>query len=239
MRESNLFDGRLEVPDWELPTDAVWRLCLETFFSTPGGRALRASVENEVELGKEIFPPRIFRAFHETSSEDVRVVILGQDPYHGQGQAEGLAFSVPEGMRIPPSLRNIKKELQRDLRIPVTTNGSLLAWARQGVLLLNAIMTVESGKAASHRKLGWEALTDRVIQLISTRSDHVVFMLWGNFAQSKEPLIDRSKHLVLCANHPSPLSATRPPQPFIGCSHFSIANRWLAMHGKQEIDWKF
>lgn len=165
------------------------------------------------------------------------VVILGQDPYHGPGQAEGLSFSVPAGIKVPPSLRNIKKELQRDLGVSVTQQGSLLSWAHQGVLLLNAILTVRGGEAASHRSLGWETLTDSIIRAVSETAPHAVFMLWGNFAQGKRALIEEEKHLVLCANHPSPLSALRPPVPFIGCGHFGAANTWLAEHGLRPVDW--
>mgnify|MGYP002227497419 CR=1 FL=1 len=147
-------------------------------------------VAEDVAAGHQVYPPRVFRAMDETPSNGVRVVILGQDPYHGPGQAEGLSFSVPAGIKVPPSLRNIKKELQRDLGVPVTQQGSLLSWAHQGVLLLNAILTVRGGEAASHRSLGWEMLTDSIIQAVSETAPHAVFMLWGNFAQGKRALID-------------------------------------------------
>lgn len=225
-------------PDMTLPDDPVWHRLTADFLASDAGRTLCGRLEKEQACGKEIFPPQVFRAFSETPFDRVRVVILGQDPYHGPGQAEGLAFSVPSGIRVPPSLRNIKKELNRDLGIPVTSEGSLLGWARQGVLLLNAILTVESGRAASHRNWGWETLTDQAISAISQHSPGTVFMLWGNFAQSKRGLIDASRHLVLTANHPSPLSALRPPVPFIGCGHFSEANRWLASHGRGTINWE-
>lgn len=226
------------VPDFTLPRSGVWQAILERFLASPTGQRLMCDIQEDIEAGKQIYPPQVFRAFDITPAETVTVVILGQDPYHGFGQAEGLAFSVPNGVKVPPSLRNIKKELHRDLHLPVTPNGSLISWAQQGVLLLNAILTVEADLAASHRNLGWQQLTDEVIAAISEMSDHVVFMLWGNFAQSKRPLIDESKHLVLCANHPSPLSANRPPVPFLGCGHFSAANEWLTAHGKKAIDWQ-
>ena len=225
-------------PDLTLPDDPVWRQLTADFMDSETGRSLRLRLEEAQASGRVIFPPRVFRAFSETPFESVRAVILGQDPYHGPGLAEGLAFSVPEGIRVPPSLRNIKKELNRDLGLPISGGGSLLAWARQGVLLLNAILTVESGRAASHRSWGWETLTDQAISLVSRRSPGAVFMLWGNFAQSKRGLIDESRHLVLTANHPSPLSALRPPVPFIGCGHFSEANRWLASHGREPVSWQ-
>ena len=181
-----------------------------------------------------IFPPQPLRALELTPPTEVRLVILGQDPYHGRGQAEGLAFSVAPGVTLPPSLRNIFKELQRDLGTPPPAfpvpGGSLVSWARQGVLLLNTCLTVEQGQPSSHTGKGWERLTDAVIKTVSEHSEHVVFMLWGSHAQSKRALIDGSRHLVLCANHPSPLSAMRPPQPFIGCGHFSQARVWRDQH---------
>jgi uracil-DNA glycosylase len=186
--------------------------------------------------GATIFPPQPLRALALTAPESVRVVILGQDPYHGRGQAEGLAFSVAPGIALPPSLRNIFKELQRDLGEPVppfpSPGGSLVRWARQGVLLLNTCLTVEEGQPASHAGKGWEVLTDAIIRQVSDRSEHVVFMLWGSHAQSKRKLIDASRHLILCANHPSPLSALRPPTPFIGCGHFSQARAWRMRYQK-------
>ena len=169
-----------------------------------------------------------------TPPEAVRTVILAQDPYHGRGQAEGLAFSVAPGVPLPPSLRNIFKEMQRDLgREPPpfpSPGGSLVQWARDGVLLLNTCLTVEEGQPASHAGRGWEVLTDAVIREVSRVAPHAVFMLWGNHAQSKRGLIDASRHLVLCANHPSPLSALRPPVPFLGCGHFSKAKAWRDQH---------
>jgi len=167
----------------------------------------------------------------------VRVVILGQDPYHGPGQAEGLAFSVAPGVKIPPSLRNMFKELQRDLGLPPPTHGSLVRWAQQGVLLLNTCLTVEDGQPASHAGQGWEVLTDAVIRRCSESGPPKVFLLWGAHAQKKLGLIDGDRHRVLCANHPSPLSASRGPVPFIGSGHFRAVNHWLTAQGGSAIDW--
>ena len=185
-----------------------------------------------------IYPPEPLRALALTPLHSTRVVILGQDPYHGPGQAEGLAFSVPPGVKIPPSLRNIFKELQRDLGLPPAASGHLGAWARRGVLLLNTCLTVEDGAPASHAKLGWEALTDALIQAAAQDAAPKVFMLWGAHAQAKAALIAAAgpQHLLLQANHPSPLSATRPPRPFIGCGHFSQAAAWLRVRG-WDISW--
>ena len=181
-----------------------------------------------------MIPPLPLRALQLTPPQDVRVVILGQDPYHGRGQAEGLAFSVAPGVPFPPSLRNIFKELQRDLGTPFPAQplpgGSLVHWARKGVLLLNTCLTVEEGQPASHSGKGWELLTDAIIRQVSRDAQPSVFMLWGAHAQSKRPLIDASRHLVLTANHPSPLSALRAPAPFIGCGHFSQARVWRYTH---------
>lgn len=188
-----------------------------------------------VAAGAVIFPPQPLRALQLTPLHQVRVVVLGQDPYHGRGQAEGLAFSVAPGVRIPPSLRNIFKELQRDSGLLASsespTGGSLLPWAHAGVLLLNTCLTVEEGQPASHAAKGWEDLTDAIIRRVSEDGRPCVFMLWGAHAQSKRPLIDVSRHLVLTANHPSPLSASRLPVPFLGCGHFSQAAAWLGDGG--------
>lgn len=237
---SSLFsDCNAAAPDLMLPSDPVWHRLTADFMASADGVHVKERIKAATADGAILYPPQPFRALSETPFEKVRVVIVGQDPYHGPGQAEGFAFSVPVGVRVPPSLRNIKKELARDLDIPITPTGSLLPWANQGVLLLNAILTVEDGKPASHRSWGWEKLTDAAIRLVSDRCESVVFMLWGNFAQGKRGLIDSSRHLVLCANHPSPLSASRPPIPFIGCGHFSEANRWLSSQGRAPIDWTF
>jgi uracil-DNA glycosylase len=198
--------------------------------------SIKDFIKKEVQKGKTIYPAKehVFEAFNLCAWEEVKVVILGQDPYHNPGQANGLSFSVPEGMKIPPSLVNIFKEIKTDLRIQ-NDQGNLSAWAAQGVLLLNAILTVNENEPASHRKAGWEAFTDEVIQKLSREKCHLVFMLWGNFAQSKAKLIDGNKHLILEAAHPSPLSAYRG---FFGCKHFSKANAYLKVHGLAEIEWK-
>lgn len=216
------------------PVAADWQAVVEGFFGSLTGQTLLAFLHARLEAGAVIFPPEPLRALQLTPAAQVRVVILGQDPYHGRGQAEGLAFSVAPGVALPPSLRNIFKELQRDLstpppRFPVP-GGSLVKWATHGVLLLNTCLTVEEGSAASHAGKGWEMLTDDVIRQVSAGDHPVVFMLWGAHAQSKRPLIDASRHKVLLANHPSPLSAVRPPLPFIGCGHFSQAREWREMH---------
>jgi uracil-DNA glycosylase len=174
-----------------------------------------------------------------TPFENVRVVLLGQDPYHGAGQAHGLAFSVPEGVRQPPSLRNVFLELQADMGHRPSASGNLACWAQQGVLLLNTVMTVEEGRPASHAGKGWEVLTDALVDALARDPAPKVFLLWGAHAQAKKPMITRARHdhLVACANHPSPLSARRPPFPFLGCRHFSQANAHLKQHGRGEIEW--
>ena len=220
--------------DW--PVAPGWQALVDRFFESQTGTRLLAFLHQRLAAGAAIFPPQPLRALELSPPDKVRVVILGQDPYHGRGQAEGLAFSVAPGVALPPSLRNIFKELQRDLGTPPppfpSPGGSLVRWARQGVLLLNTCLTVEEGQAASHAGKGWEVLTDAIIKDVSDHSEHVVFMLWGNHAQSKRKLIDASRHLILCANHPSPLSALRPPVPFIGCGHFSQARSWRDQHSK-------
>ena len=216
--------------DWPVAPD--WQPLVGTFFASEQGLALLAFLQQRLDAGASIFPPRPLRSLLLTPPEAVRTVVLGQDPYHGRGQAEGLAFSVSPGVAYPPSLRNIFKELQRDLGTPPPVfpypGGSLVAWAEQGVLLLNTCLTVEEGRPASHAKRGWEVLTDQIIRHVSQLPQSVVFMLWGAHAQSKLSLIDASRHRVLMANHPSPLSALRPPLPFIGCGHFSQAEAWKA-----------
>ncbi len=212
------------------PVAFGWQGVTEHFFASQTGQALLLYLHQRLASGAVIFPPQPLRALALTPAEDVRVVILGQDPYHGRGQAEGLAFSVAPGVPLPPSLRNIFKELQRDLGTPMPAfpqpGGSLVKWARHGVLLLNTCLTVEEALPASHAKKGWEQLTDAIIRQVSNGPQHVVFMLWGAHAQGKQPLIDTHRHKVLMANHPSPLSALRPPMPFIGCGHFSQARAW-------------
>lgn len=187
--------------------------------------------------GKTIYPPGplIFNAFDKTPFNDVRVVILGQDPYHGPGQAHGLCFSVQDGVKPPPSLVNIYKELNKDLGIPIPDTGNLTPWAENGVLLLNAFLTVRANEPASHSKIGWENFTDAVIRKVSQQKENVVFMLWGKFAQDKQVLIDETKHLVLKAAHPSPFSADKG---FFGCRHFSKANDYLVRNNREPVNWK-
>ncbi|MBP7419799.1 MAG: uracil-DNA glycosylase [Burkholderiaceae bacterium] len=216
------------------PVAAGWQPLVDGFFASAAGVKLQAFLGERLTAGATIFPPQPLRALALTPPEQVRVVILGQDPYHGRGQAEGLAFSVAPGVAIPPSLRNIFKELQRDLGTAPPPfpqpGGSLVKWARNGVLLLNTCLTVEEAQPASHAGRGWEVLTDAVIRHVSDVAQPTVFMLWGAHAQSKRPLIDAQRHKVLTANHPSPLSAQRPPVPFIGCGHFSQARAWREAH---------
>ncbi len=216
------------------PVAPGWQALVAEFFQSEAGRGLLAFLELRLQAGAAVFPPEPLRALHLTPPEAVRVVILGQDPYHGRGQAEGLAFSVAPGVPVPPSLRNIFTELRRDMGTPFPSfpepGGSLVRWARHGVLLLNTCLTVEEGQPASHSGRGWEQLTDAVIRKVSQDTAPAVFMLWGAHAQGKRALIDASRHLVLLANHPSPLSALRPPLPFIGCGHFSRARAWRDEH---------
>lgn len=213
-----------------------WRERLAPELASPGMAALRAFLVNEKAAGKVVYPPGslMFNALDRTPFEAVRVVILGQDPYHGPGQAHGLSFSVPRGVAIPPSLVNIYAEIQRDLGIAAPRHGNLEAWAERGVLLLNAVLTVEAGQAASHQGRGWEAFTDRIVALLAAEREHLVFLLWGSHAQRKAAMVDPHRHLLLKAPHPSPLSAHRG---FLGCGHFSACNRYLAEHGRGEIDW--
>jgi uracil-DNA glycosylase len=214
------------------PVHSSWRPLVRDFFQSRPGADLLRYLGQRLQAGAVIFPPQPLRALCLTPQPAVHTVILGQDPYHGRGQAEGLAFSVAPGVALPPSLRNIFKEIQRDLGAQSAAfahaSGSLVSWAESGVLLLNTCLTVEEGAPASHAKRGWEVLTDAVIRQISEGPQPVVFMLWGAHAQSKLPLIDAGRHLVLTANHPSPLSAMRPPVPFMGCGHFSQALAWSA-----------
>lgn len=214
-----------------------WADLTADFWFSPQGVALTSFLETRRAQGATIYPPEPLRALQLTPADEVRVVVLGQDPYHGPGQAEGLAFSVAPGVRPPPSLRNIFHELQRDLGLPAPANGSLVRWAQQGVLLLNTCLTVEDGQPASHARRGWEVLTDRLIERCSASGQPKVFMLWGAHAQKKAALIDAGRHLLLFANHPSPLSARRGPLPFIGCGHFRQANAWLTERGARPIAW--
>lgn len=213
-----------------------WKQALASEFSSDYMTRLRAFLLAEKQQGKVVYPPgsQIFNAFEHTPFDQVKVVILGQDPYHGPGQAHGLCFSVPEGVPPPPSLINIFKEISRDFGTPLSRNGNLEHWADQGVLLLNATLTVVQGQAGAHQGKGWERFTDAVIDRLNRERDGLVFMLWGSYAQKKGALIDRQRHLVLTAPHPSPLSAHRG---FIGCGHFSKANDYLRSHGKQPVSW--
>lgn len=226
---------------WALLDDPAvlpgWRPLLERFRASPEGDGLQAFLQSRLAQGAVVFPPQPLRAFTLTPPGQVRVVVLGQDPYHGAGQGEGLAFSVAPGVAPPPSLRNIFKELRRDLGLPPPGDGSLVRWAQQGVLLLNACLTVEEGRPASHAGQGWETLTDEVIRHCSEEGPPKVFLLWGAHAQRKAAGIDSNRHLVLCANHPSPLSASRPPVPFLGCGHFGLTNRWLTGQGLPPVLW--
>jgi uracil-DNA glycosylase len=221
----------------DIKLEPSWRAEVGAYLERPDMRALSVFLRAELTRGKAIYPPpkRIFAALDATPFERVRVVILGQDPYHGPGQAHGLCFSVLPGVDIPPSLQNIFAELERDLGIAPAGHGCLLPWARQGVLLLNATLTVERGVAGSHQGKGWEGFTDAVIDRLNRDRTGLVFMLWGSYAQNKGKLIDTRRHLVLKAPHPSPLSAYRG---FIGCGHFSRANTWLREHGQPEVDWR-
>lgn len=213
-----------------------WLAALGDEFSRPYMKALESFLEQEALGADAIYPPAadIFNAFNLTPLNDVRVVILGQDPYHGEKQAHGLSFSVREGIKLPPSLRNIYKELEREYAAPIPASGDLTRWAQQGVLLLNATLTVRAHAAGSHQKRGWEEFTDAVIQAVNARREPVAFMLWGSYAQRKGERIDRDRHLVLEAPHPSPLSAHRG---FIGCGHFRKANDFLSARGISPVDW--
>lgn len=219
---------------------ADWAPLLRGWRGSAAGQAVADLLARRLAAGATIHPARPLRALALTPRAAVRIVILGQDPYHGPGQAEGLAFSVPPGVPRPPSLRNIDVELQRDLGLPIPAHGHLGAWARRGVLLLNTALTVESGQAGSHGRAGWESLTDTLIAATVADPGPKAYLLWGAHAQSKVPLIAAGggRHLVLTANHPSPLSARRPPQPFIGCGHFGRLARWCADQGLPEPDWR-
>jgi uracil-DNA glycosylase len=214
-----------------------WQVHLGEALARPPMPELSQFLRDEKAKGKIIYPPgaQMFEAFNQTPFEAVRVVILGQDPYHGPGQAHGLSFSVPSGVAIPPSLLNIFKELERDLGLPRPTSGNLQAWASRGVLLLNAVLSVEQAKPGSHQNKGWEGFTDSAIEALVGDREGLVFMLWGAYAQAKGRIIDSRRHCVLRAPHPSPLSAHRG---FLGCGHFSAANRYLQGRGQTPIDWR-
>lgn len=220
----------------DVQIEQSWKQQLHEEFNKPYFADIVTFLKQEKTSGKTIYPPGplIFNAFNTTPFDEVKVVILGQDPYHGPGQAHGLCFSVPDKVSPPPSLINIFKEIHEDLGIDIPRHGNLEKWAKQGVLLLNAALTVEAHKPMSHSKTGWHHFTDDVIRIISQNKDHVVFILWGSFARSKQELIDRTKHLVLTAAHPSPLSAHNG---FFGCGHFSKTNQWLQQHGLKPVDW--
>lgn len=220
----------------EIRLEAGWLARLGDEFGQPYMHALRQFLLQRKRSGAVIFPPgpQIFNALDATPFEQVKVVILGQDPYHGPGQAHGLCFSVRPGVRPPPSLLNIFKEVESDLGLAPSPGGNLQGWASQGVLLLNAVLTVEQGQAGAHQGQGWESFTDRIVREINEHREHVVFMLWGSQAMKKGASVDRSRHLVLTAPHPSPLSAHRG---FLGCRHFSRANAYLQQHGVGPIDW--
>lgn len=226
-------------PDIQACFDAVppdWRPITQAFREQAVGQQLISRLQAELAAGHTVYPNALFAALHHTRLADVRVVILGQDPYHGPGQAHGLAFSVPPGCKVPPSLRNIFKELQRDLGLLPPASGDLTAWAQRGVLLLNTALTVRADEAGSHSGWGWEALTDALMAHVAAQPSPKVFMLWGAHAQRKRELIERagaghdSPPLVLACNHPSPLAASRGDTPFIGCGHFSQAQTWLQQH---------
>jgi uracil-DNA glycosylase len=220
----------------EVKIEASWKEALSDVFKSTPFLQVAAHIKTELATGAHIFPAgsNIFNAFNQTSFDNVKVVILGQDPYHGSGQAMGLSFSVPAGVKPPPSLVNIFKELKSDIGLPIPTSGDLTPWAKQGVLLLNAVLTVRENEPASHAKIGWMHFTDAVIQKISDEKKGVVFLLWGKFAEQKQVLIDETKHFVLKAAHPSPFSADKG---FFGCKHFSKTNELLAKQGLQVIDW--
>ena len=221
----------------EVQIEDSWKEQLGNEFNQPYFEQIVSFLKAEKAAGKVVYPPGkyIFNAFNTTPFNKVKVVILGQDPYHNPGQAHGLSFSVPHGIAPPPSLVNIFKELLQDLGISAPKHGNLEKWAKQGVLLLNASLTVEANKPMSHSKIGWHIFTDAVIKTISLHTEGVVFLLWGSFAKTKQELIDISKHLVLTAAHPSPLSAYNG---FFGCGHFSKTNKWLTDHGIKPIDWE-
>lgn len=217
--------------------EASWKAALQEEFAKPYFKNLVAFLKQEKADNKTIYPPGklIFNAYNTTPIDQVKVVILGQDPYHNPGQAMGLSFSVPEGVRVPPSLRNIYKELKTSLDISPAVHGDLTKWAEQGVFLLNAMLTVERNQPGSHQRSGWQFFTDASIKAISDRRENVVFMLWGAFAKKKSALINDSKHLILSSPHPSPFSADRG---FFGNNHFKEANAYLEQHGHAPIDWQ-
>ena len=216
--------------------ESSWKKLLWKEFESSYFDEIKAAILADKSAGNTIYPPSamIFNAFNLTPLNKTKVVIIGQDPYHRQGQAMGLSFSVPKGVTVPPSLKNIYKEINQDLNIPPAQHGDLTHWASQGVLLLNAILTVQAGNVGSHAKIGWQQFTDGVIRSLSDHKEGLIFLLWGNFAKSKASLIDESKHHVLKAAHPSPLARNA----FSGCAHFSKTNEILRKQGQKEIDWR-
>ena len=218
--------------------DESWKYNLAEFLLSPQMDALRDFLLQEKQQNKVIYPPSslIFNALNTTPLNQVKVVIIGQDPYHGPNQAHGLSFSVQRGVALPPSLRNIFHELHTDLGVPIPRHGDLTHWAEQGVLLLNSVLTVEAGQPTSHQKLGWEDFTDHVIDVLNQQREHIVFILWGAYAQRKGQRIDPNKHLILKAAHPSPLAANRGG--FFGCKVFSKSNNYLKQNGIEPIDWQ-
>ena len=225
------------MPDTEhIKLEASWKARIGEYLQRPQMRELSAFLRQRKQAGARIFPPgpQIFAAFDATPFDAVKVVILGQDPYHGAGQAHGLCFSILPGVPVPPSLDNIFKEIQSDLGIARPDHGCLLPWARQGVLLLNAVLTVEEGRAGAHQGKGWEGFTDHVVETLNREREGLVFMLWGSYAQKKGGIVDARRHRVLRTTHPSPLSAHRG---FLGCGHFSAANDYLVRRGQAPIDW--
>ena len=237
MNDTTSLQTRLQAQLAALP--GAWKTLGAAFVASLAGQRLLEFIGQRERAGAMIYPPEPLRALLLTPFELVRVVLLGQDPYHGVGQAHGLAFSVPDGVRLPPSLRNIYLELHRDLGHTPRVSGNLERWARQGVLLLNTVMTVEEGQPASHAGKGWEVFTDSLVDALACDAASKVFLLWGAHAQVKAALIARAgnDHIALCSNHPSPLSARRPPVPFFGCRHFSRANEHLRRRGRGAIEW--
>lgn len=231
-----MYQGEMENSKSEVKLDSSWKQRLQSEFDSERMKTLREFLVQEYKKGKTIYPrgEEWFAAMNLTPFDKVKVVIVGQDPYHGPGQAHGLCFSVRDGVRFPPSLQNIFKELNSDLGLQIPKSGCLTKWAEQGVLLLNAVLTVEDGKAAAHQKKGWEEFTDKIIHLLNEEREHLVFILWGSYAQKKASFVDRKKHLVIEAVHPSPLSAHRG---FFGTKPFSKTNAYLRSHGISEIDW--
>ena len=220
----------------EVDIEESWKIAISNLFDKPYFNQITAHLKTERALKRIIYPKGslIFNAFKQTPFDKVKVVILGQDPYHNPEQAMGLSFSVPDGTKIPPSLMNMYKELNKDIGMPIPTTGNLTNWANQGVLLLNSVLTVRANEPASHAKVGWMNFTDDIIQILSNEKKHLVFILWGNFAQQKQIYIDATKHKILKAAHPSPFSAYNG---FFGCKHFSATNEYLVEHHQNPIDW--